>query len=725
MIRVVLLCLAWLLVGSVPLFAQPLESISEVWELDVETAEQALSVDLEAQVVRVGLVRSACFIYDGKQGIYTRGEFVGETPKLGDIVRVRGITDPGGFNNSIMNAKIEVVGREPLPPATPYDSSMLLDPTIDCAWLAISGRLTSLSVDRQHQLIIAELHHKNDRLNISVNYTPECERYLNSLIFDWVELNVVAGTVYNENRQATGRIFYANTAFDFIRTNYAENRGTPGKSLKIYELMQTTMDHNRVVNTSGFVTHVSERVFYLRGENASIRVETTDTKELERGDRVYIEGYVQTKEVSPGFSARTHEVLEKDDPLIPHELVLSDGFASRFNYDLVTIDAHLVDVGYSFGPATDTGDREKRLTLICRAGERVFEAQLPVGIETLDGIEVGAKLRLAGICHMIRASNVQWMLDIDGLWLELRDLYDIQVLAAAPWWTSTRMLAVLVVVLIVTVLFAVWTLLLRKTVDRQTKIISDKVKQESVLTERQRMARELHDNLDQGLTGAAIQLQATRKFCDKSSAKQTDDLKQLVESSTNIDAEFRERLISHLNALETTAGKTQQGLEAVQAMLAHCAEESRSSILDLRGGLLERMDLPAALREALLPLAEESKVACDIQISGEPRRLQHKAERHLLLVAREAAVNSLRHAEPTRLGVKLCFADDALTLSIEDDGSGFDPKGWDKKGHFGLRGMQERVNRLNGNLRVESLPGGGTQVMIDLNNLAEWELKET
>ncbi|MGC6425354.1 MAG: histidine kinase [Lentimonas sp.] len=705
--------------------AQELNSISEVLSLQVEQAAEALPVDLEAQVLRVDELRKACFLFDGELGIYARGSFSGGAPKQGDIVRVVGVTNPGGFNNSILPANIEVVGRKSLPPAMPYDSSMLHDPKVDCAWLAISGRLVSLNVSESHYLIIAELVQNNDRLNVYVEYTPENEAYLNDLLYDWVELNAVAATVFNTSRQATGRIFYANTASDFIRTNYAESRSLSGQTLPIHELMQPSMDYSRVVNTTGFVSHVRDRSFYLRGDSASIRVETIETGALARGDKVYVEGYVVPQPVSPAFSARHFEVLGRG--VAPASRVVDLNVAeltADLNFDLVTIDASLVDVGFSFGPPLEGGVRERRLVLVCRAGERLFEAQLPGGVE-LDGtLEVGSKLRLTGICHLIHDAGTQWMLAVDSLWLEIRDADDILVLEAAPWWNSSRMLSAIIVILALAVLFAIWSFVLRRTVDRQTKIISEKVQQESVLTERQRMARELHDNLDQGLTGAAIQLQATRKYCDNTGAKLRETLNDLLETSSAINAGLREELIAYLNALEMSGEKTRNGLESVQMMLTHCAEESRSSILDLRGGLLERMDLPSAMREALLPLADEASVACDIKIDGEPRRLKHKAERHLLLVAREATVNSLRHASPNQLRVRLNYTNDALTLSIEDDGKGFDPRGWDKKGHFGLRGMQERVNRLNGKLIVDSLPGGGTRVFIDLNKLAEWELAE-
>jgi len=88
-------------------------------------------------------------------------------------------------------------------------------------------------------------------------------------------------------------------------------------------------------------------------------------------------------------------------------------------------------------------------------------------------------------------------------------------------------------------------------------------------------------------------------------------------------------------------------------------------------------------------------------------------EQELYRIAQEALNNTLKHAKASRVSVRLGIATDLVTLEIADDGLGFEPSGQITDG-FGLRGMRERVERLAGTLRVESSPGAGTRVHVEV-----------
>ena len=106
----------------------------------------------------------------------------------------------------------------------------------------------------------------------------------------------------------------------------------------------------------------------------------------------------------------------------------------------------------------------------------------------------------------------------------------------------------------------------------------------------------------------------------------------------------------------------------------------------------------------------------EVRTTGDPRALHPEVEVTLLRVAQEALANVAKHAGAAHAWVTLSYMEDVVTLDVRDDGAGFDqpepsPAGG---GGFGLIAMRQRVNRLAGQLEIESEPGGGTAVSASL-----------
>jgi signal transduction histidine kinase len=202
--------------------------------------------------------------------------------------------------------------------------------------------------------------------------------------------------------------------------------------------------------------------------------------------------------------------------------------------------------------------------------------------------------------------------------------------------------------------------------------------------ERQRMAREIHDTLAQGLTGIITQLEAAQQ--------------------TASDAE-RERRIDNAKRLARDS-----------------LAEARRSVQALRPQALEDSRLPEALAAEVTRWSATSGVAAEVETTGEARALHPEVEVTLLRVAQEALANVAKHAGASRAGVTLSYMEDVVTLDVRDDGVGFTPKangdqaaaggagGSPPQGGFGLIAMRQRVSRLAGQLEIESEPGAGTAV---------------
>jgi signal transduction histidine kinase len=199
--------------------------------------------------------------------------------------------------------------------------------------------------------------------------------------------------------------------------------------------------------------------------------------------------------------------------------------------------------------------------------------------------------------------------------------------------------------------------------------------------ERQRMAREIHDTLAQGLTGIITQLEAAQQ--------------------TGSEAE-REKRIGNAKRLARDS-----------------LAEARRSVQALRPQALEDGRLPDALAGEVARWSGASGVTAEISTTGDPRALHPEVEVTLLRVAQEALANVAKHARASRTGVTLSYMEDVVTLDVRDDGAGFAPNGAARgedghSGGFGLIAMRQRVNRLAGQLEIESEPGTGTAVSATL-----------
>jgi two-component system, NarL family, sensor histidine kinase YdfH len=199
----------------------------------------------------------------------------------------------------------------------------------------------------------------------------------------------------------------------------------------------------------------------------------------------------------------------------------------------------------------------------------------------------------------------------------------------------------------------------------------------TLANERQRMARELHDTLAQGLAGLVLQLEA-------------------------ID--------SHLSRGNTPKAQaiTQQAMDRARATLA----DARRAIDDLRSGDLPDVDLEMAVREEADRFTAASGIPCELAIELPPE-LSEDVRECALRVVSEALTNSARYAQARNTMVSLRPIDNALAIEVRDDGVGFDPAQI-SAGHYGLIGLRERVRLIGGTLNIESAPGQGTTLKVQL-----------
>ena len=199
----------------------------------------------------------------------------------------------------------------------------------------------------------------------------------------------------------------------------------------------------------------------------------------------------------------------------------------------------------------------------------------------------------------------------------------------------------------------------------------------AVLAERNRIAREIHDNLAQDILGISVQLELVARLMPA--------------------------------AAETAKGH----VDRARILVRNSMTEARRYVWDLRSQELQKKDLPAALRDTTTRLTGDKGVEAVVEVTGLLRPLPQPVETNLLRIGQEAINNAVKHAHANRIDVLLDFDARSVRLSVRDDGHGFDPSGQIADGHFGLMGMRERAEQIDAELTIESAIERGTQITVE------------
>jgi len=196
--------------------------------------------------------------------------------------------------------------------------------------------------------------------------------------------------------------------------------------------------------------------------------------------------------------------------------------------------------------------------------------------------------------------------------------------------------------------------------------------------ERKLLAADLHDSLEQSLTGVALQLQAAGGSGGE------------VARSPHLD--LAERL------------------------LRYSREEVHRAVRDLREPMDAAFDLPTALRGLTRRFSMGSTVSFELNMSESEPALPTHLSHQLFHLVQESVTNSLKHSDAGKIWISLERHIDSVTLEVADDGSGFDPSAClgPAEGHFGLQGMKERAARLGGTLEIDSEANAGTRIRVAL-----------
>ena len=307
----------------------------------------------------------------------------------------------------------------------------------------------------------------------------------------------------------------------------------------------------------------------------------------------------------------------------------------------------------------------------------------------LGNVEIGSLVSASGICVI---DSDFWSPSVPfpknkSMFIVARSDADIRVVENPPWWTPLRFAVVVAALVGIMALILIWNAALRVLVDRRSREViraqRRTMESEMKISERTRLAADLHDSLSQNLTVIGYQVSAAR------------------------------------NTLGGKDPATSEYLDTAAKTILSCRTDLRRCLWDLRNNVLDEPSFAEAIRQTVAPIAGEA--ALSVRFSGPRQHINDAIAHGTLNIVRELVANAVQHGKAKSIQIAGTVDTTRLEVSVRDDGCGFDTAnrlGRDD-GHFGLDGIIERLERLRGTFDIVSAPGKGALARVTITKREE------
>jgi len=677
LLRVLFLLTAPLLSAQTVVPVHVLRTAREVRELNAAEAAEGRAAELEANVVFVESPGTV-FVQDDSGSTFLRTK--SQLPALmpGDLVRATGTTFPGLYLPGVEIETLEVIGPGTLqtPPQVVYDD--LMSARYHYAEVQLQGVGRSIEPLGETKSV---LKLGTGRQVLEVRVDAPLTEAPQGLVDAEVKVRGLAAGGINDRRQLV---------FPYLRLRDWSQITVLSPAPAINTLPLSTADQlmsfgsamtsARRVRLNGTVLAVfpPSRV-HVRSEvpakedaiRSSLAFAVYPTHALDGilpGQSVQITGFPFMDRYSAALG--DSQVTQIGDPLetLPPEPLDIDLTALKSGVH----DADLVRLAGTLEATFRTANHTE---LVLRTDKGEFRALLP---QTLDTPEQGSTLKVSGICEVDGTVSDRGFRSLPAsVRVLLRTVDDLHIVQSPPWWTAERLLLALGSTVVLLVLSAAWIALLQRQVLRQTATIRDRIAHEAMLEERQRIAREVHDTLEQELAGLSLRL----------------------------DAASTRPLEEKAKALLTTS----------RHLVSRIQSEARNLVADLRADVDGATSLGAALSE-LAARTSFGQTSVEALVDDAMPELPGHLAHHLRMIAQEAVTNGLKHAQARHIQIHLFHDGKVLMLEVRDDGVGLshlsDTQG--RAGHFGCMGIRERCRSIGADVQWTAGDGCGTCVRVSL-----------
>lgn len=670
---------------------QTLRSIQDVRQLSLRQAGSAISVLLEGVVTWYDPARRFGFIQDETGGVHFVGHhFVEGSPgfdwppiSAGDLLQLRGVTARGNFSPFIgipANSQdaLVVVGTASLPSPIQLPVQRLLNPGNHNQWCELYAIITG--IDDAGECTTLELNSGGLQYQATLPLGSDREA-LKEWLYAEVRVQGVYGALFNIQRQMVGLELFI-PAIDFIKPSQTDmGQLFDQRPVSIQELLRFRDQSPERISVHGVVLlQLPGQGFFLRAGELGLWVETNIRTLLQPGEQVKAVGRPTPGELRPYLGQAIIQTGKKGERPKPRRLEPVQALSPNVDGDLVCIAAKLVNCL----------ELPNDSLMLLQAGNITFSARCPGNTLDMPWPELinGSWLELTGVCTVKAAGT--WLPADPGLpnrlsrtpasfTLLLGNPSDISILHTPRWWTFERLAFFAAGVALLALSAFLWVALLRRRLRRQTALIADTIQRESIQEERARIARDLHDTLQQNLTGIMHQMNSASK--------------RLLGSSDQVA----------------------EPLDLAKCMIRHSLEDVRCTIYNLRSKAVSRADVNAVLQGALEPFLQQTHPEIRFSPFELSCELSSVTQYHLVHIVKEAVNNAVQHAQAHHIRVNLAADTTRFTITVTDDGIGFDAEAVDAlKGHFGLLGMRERAGKIRGDLTIHSQLKQGTCVTVTI-----------
>jgi signal transduction histidine kinase len=657
------------------------------------------------------------FMQDASGGVFVENRS-NTQPLPGDLVQVTGISHPGGYAPIITKPHWKKVGTAPLPEAKAISTERLMSGAEDSQRVQISGIVRTAQFSGP--LIGVELASAGYRFRAYFPEPPGLQP--DSLIGAQVSLCGTAAAAFNAPlRHIVTVTLFAPQVADFQVQELAAPDPFGEAPVPLSNIAQYRNDR-----PPGFRVHVHGVVTYqrkgeglfLHDDSGGLQVKSKTTTAVVPGDLVDVVGFPAVENFLPVLEdAVFRKSPEPRAVLVPTNAPISNLQKGLHHADFIQLRGRLIDRLVK-GIGTDVNGSSIQTALILQASNTIFVAEKETSEPNtfLTAIPIGSLVEARGICLLDGSDDGK----IKSFRLLLPTSHDVQIIERPSWLTPQHLLVTLVSVLVVLLVAIGWTIwvsqknstlesLVQEKEEAQRELqqahdlLEERVKERTaqlkvemtarkeselqfraVLTERTRLAQELHDTLEQTLTGIALQ-------------------QDLV-----------------ANQFEKSPEDASHHLKLARNLMRQSQADLHRSVWGLRSRADEHFNLTSALLTSASQLTGGTAIRIQSETTGDAALLSEIIEENLLRIGQEAVANAVKHSGATRITIQWNFLPGKVLLRVSDDGKGFNTADCvgPRDGHFGLLGIRERTERLGGHVQITSTPGLGTAVTVEIPNTA-------
>ena len=694
---------------------KPLTNAADVISLPAAQAALHLPIAVSGIVTATDTaLKGRFFLQDATGGVFVDNAD-GQRPNPGDVVEVSGVSEVGAYAPIVTGPTVRKIGTAPLPAAKTVTIEELMSGAEDSQRVEVPGTVRAARVDRSR--LVMDVASAGYRFRV---YAPIIEGMdPQKLIAAQVRVRGTAAEAHNRSlRQLIAVEIYVPVATDFAveKPESSDPFNDPLMALNTIAQYRRDTPPGKRVHVKGTVTfqRPGEDLF-IRDATGGLRIKSRETNVFEAGDIIDAAGFAEIENFLPVLQDGIFQRAAQDRVALEPKIASIDEVQAGLHYaDFIVLKAKLIDHVVRKVHQRASGQYGTRTILMLQSTNLVFtaEAETPEQEAELTGIPIGSFVEVSGICLTESADDGK----MKSLQLLLPTPGSVRILARPSWFTPQRLIIGFGILAAILIVIASWTVMVSKknsvlnfliqereraqvalqhahdqleervkerTAELKFQITARKESElqfKAVLGERTRLAQELHDTLEQTLTGIALQLDAAARLYPRN-----------PENATN-------------------------RLELARNLMRQSQVELRRSVWDLRCRALEQFDLPGALLRSGGQITYGTGIQIKVETRGEVRPLPEVVEENLLRMGQEALTNVIKHSNANLASFELQFNADNVILQIKDDGKGFVPENCvgPRDGHFGLLGMTERAKRLGGQVVISSELGTGTTIRVEI-----------